>query len=105
MLALYVERFPNANFFEGKIISIGGSLDSANGSEKMEMGDISAIIMSNLPIWAEWKQAAPMKTVLLPDYEQKLEEIAQKTQGSSQTSPQCVQYLFQGRTGAYFARN
>lgn len=77
LIAIYLHNHPESTFFLGKGLALGGSLQQ---SEKgINSGDVSAVIMQNLPIWAELMRTPDLKTALQPDYEVKLQQIIEKT--------------------------
>jgi hypothetical protein len=55
MLALYTHNYPDTHIFSGKNLSIGGGQenDFSNSSLPYRTGNISAIVMQNLPVWAQ----------------------------------------------------
>ena len=79
MLTIYLNRQPDTQFFRGKNISIGGSLQHDLDSFSMICGDISALIIKNLPFWATYLQAFPMKLALMNKWEKKIEAMAKKS--------------------------
>ena len=50
MMTLLVENKPDSEVFSGKGLSIGGSLQSNQLNSRVLMGDVSAVVMKNLPI-------------------------------------------------------
>jgi hypothetical protein len=53
MITLLANNKPDTKVFEGKGLSIGGSLTENPVNSSMLMGDVSAVVMKNLPIWAQ----------------------------------------------------
>lgn len=79
LLAMYYENYPEANLYSGKHLVIGGS-SVLNGSGKDSyIGDLSAIIVRNLPWWAEIKRTPSKEIALMSDWEPKIELMAQET--------------------------
>ena len=77
LIAIYLHNNPESNFYLGKGLALGGSLQS---SEKgINTGDVSAVIMQNLPAWAQLMRSPDLKTALHENYEEKLAQIIQKT--------------------------
>jgi hypothetical protein len=54
MLCLYVNNYPETKIFQGKMLGIGGSYQPNHLNPNTYYGDVSALIMKNLPIWAEF---------------------------------------------------
>lgn len=81
MVSIYVNNFPDSKLFSGKSLSIGGTLEknplNPNGTAKA--GDISAVIMQNLPIWAQFVRTPSLETALMSEWEQKIEKMARET--------------------------
>ncbi|MGF1533275.1 MAG: GH3 auxin-responsive promoter family protein [Bernardetiaceae bacterium] len=76
MLAIYADLYPDANVFAGKGLSVGGSLQTNPYNPKTYCGDISALIMQNLPFWAEWLRTPSLEVALLSDWEEKIWRMA-----------------------------
>ena len=68
LLALYYENFPNRKLYKGKHLNVGGSLQMNPNVIDSYLGDISAIIMKNLPWWAEIKRTPSQATALMSDW-------------------------------------
>ncbi len=86
ILTLYCETFPEAKIFQGKSLLIGGSHEINPLSENMYCGDLSAVIMNNLPFWVNLLSTPKPEIALLADWEQKLERMAQATKFEDVTS-------------------
>ncbi|MCH5243461.1 MAG: GH3 auxin-responsive promoter family protein [Lentimicrobiaceae bacterium] len=79
MLALYMRENPKSGLFAGKNISMGGSLHSWKDNPDICCGDVSAIITSQLPCWAEIFRTPKRKIALMEEWESKLQQMAQAT--------------------------
>eukprot|EP01132_Coremiostelium_polycephalum_P000578 gene578-723_t len=88
MLATYLSQNPHSQLFQGKNLALGGSLYANNFSPNSETkyGDVSAVIMKNLPLWAKWASAPDIDIALLENWEEKLEKLAQTTANENITS-------------------
>ena len=75
MLAIYGQAYHKAGFFFGKTLVLGGSKQINNIGEGIFTGDISAILIKNLYFWAK-KSRTPESISLLPDWEVKLQALA-----------------------------
>lgn len=75
MLALYCNNHPNSNIFSGASLALGGSRQENDMNNDMFLGDVSAIIIDNLPFWAEWFRVPNKNIALLPDWETKLHKM------------------------------
>ena len=81
MLGTYAVHHPKTAFVLGKTLVMGGSQQVNRIGDSIYTGDISAILMKNLPR-AVKKRRTPEEIALLPDWEEKLErltEYAKKT--------------------------
>ncbi len=88
MLSLYINNFPETKLFTGKSLSIGGSLQINNldGNKNSHFGDISAVIMQNLPLWAQFARTPSLETALMGEWEKKIERMAEETIQENVTS-------------------
>ena len=74
LLCLYLSNNENSKLFEGKNLRLGGSKSTyfENGSI---YGDLSAILIENMPIWAEYISTPGKKVALMSDWEHKMPAI------------------------------
>jgi hypothetical protein len=79
LLALYYIQRPNANVYSGKSLILGGSSRINSFNEDGYTGDLSAIIIRNLPVWVELKRTPSRDIALMDNWEEKIEMIAQTT--------------------------
>lgn len=80
LLSLYCNNYPNHSFFSGKGLALGGShsIREINNKEYY-VGDLSAIIIQNLPFWVEINRVPKRRVALLEEWETKIEEMAKAT--------------------------
>lgn len=76
MLGTYAVHHPETTFVLGKTLVMGGSQQVNMIGDSIYTGDISAILMKNLPR-AVKKRRTPEEIALLPDWEEKLEKLAE----------------------------
>ncbi|NGM60516.1 GH3 auxin-responsive promoter family protein [Sphingobacterium sp. SGG-5] len=79
MLSIYCSNRPDTKLFTGKSVVIGGSSQINNFSPDSYYGDLSSILIRNLPFWAEFKRTPNIEVTLNPNFEEKIEQIAQIT--------------------------
>jgi hypothetical protein len=79
VLGVHIENHPDTSFLEGRSLVMGGSASINQLNENSYYGDLSAVITQNLPIWAELLRTPDLRTALHPNYEEKIEMMAQKT--------------------------
>ncbi len=85
-LTQYFSFNPNANIFEGKGLLIGGSHRVNQLNQKAYFGDLSAVLMNHMPLWANWKSTPDIQIAMLENWEEKLEKMAQATIQENVTS-------------------
>ena len=74
MLGMYAIHYPDSAFILGKTLVLGGSQQVNQIGNGIYTGDISAIMMKNLPAPAR-RRRTPESIALLPDWEEKLEKL------------------------------
>lgn len=79
VLAIYHENYPNNNLFPGKTLTLGGSHQINSFNVNSHYGDLSAILIENLPFWTQFFRTPSRKVALLDDWEEKLELITKET--------------------------
>jgi hypothetical protein len=73
-LALYCNVVPETKIFEGLGLRLGGSTE-IQSEGKSHSGDLSAILIQNIPLWAELRSAPSSDTALMSDWEKKIDAI------------------------------
>lgn len=79
MYAVYYNIHPNANLVDGKSLVLGGSHQVNKLNDNCYYGDLSAVLMQNLPIWAEAKRVPVLSIALMDNWEEKIELMARAT--------------------------
>lgn len=79
LLALYYSIHPNTKLFNGKHLVVGGSAEVNQLSPDSYFGDLSAIIMKNLPWWAEIRRTPSIEIALMSNWEEKIDMMAWRT--------------------------
>ena len=79
LLGIYYHTYPNRKLYNGKHLIIGGSAQINPIGFNSYLGDLSAIIVKNLPFWAEVRRTPSRATTLLSNWEEKLEKMARET--------------------------
>jgi hypothetical protein len=81
LLSIYVNNYPDTMLFDGKGLAVGGShqINEFDPSASSYYGDVSAVIMKNLPDWAEFIRTPSLETALLSNWEEKIEKMARET--------------------------
>jgi hypothetical protein len=86
VLALYMNNYPDSKLFRGKGLTLGGSHKVDNYNNQSYYGDLSAILIENLPFWTEFIRTPSQEVALLDKWEEKLEKIANETLRENVTS-------------------
>src|ERR1700761_3006952 len=86
LLTIYFNNQPNARMFTGKILTLGGSNQVSQLSPDTSFGDLSAVLMKNLPFWAEFHRTPHIDIALLENFEEKIEKMAHITKDVNVTS-------------------
>ncbi|MCH2223299.1 MAG: GH3 auxin-responsive promoter family protein [Crocinitomicaceae bacterium] len=79
LLGLYYHNHPNRKLYKGKHLIIGGSAEVNYLSSDSYFGDLSAIIVKNLPWWAEIRRTPAREIALMSEWEEKIEKMARST--------------------------
>ncbi len=81
LLSIYVNNYPNTNIFSGKGLGVGGSyqVNEFDPTSTSHYGDVSAVIMQNLPPWAEFIRTPSLEVALMDNWEEKIDRIAMQT--------------------------
>ena len=84
-MCLYLNNNPDSELFVGKSLRLGGSkeLYEQNGTV---FGDLSAILIDNMPFWAEFSSTPSNEVSLMPDWETKMQAIVNETINENVTS-------------------
>lgn len=86
MLSLYFNNRPNARIFTGKSLTLGGSNQVNQLHPDASFGDLSAVIMKNLPMWAEFCRTPHIDIALIENFEEKIEKMAHAVKDVNVTS-------------------
>ena len=86
LLTIYFNNRPNTRMFTGKILTLGGSHQISSLNADTSFGDLSAVIMKNLPLWAEFSRTPNLDITLMENFEEKIEKVAMATKDVNVTS-------------------
>lgn len=80
IVSVYFSMYPESAMFEGKNLVMGGSgaVQEVSNTSYYE-GDLSAILMRNLPFWAQFRRTPSIEIALMDEWENKLELMAEST--------------------------
>jgi hypothetical protein len=85
LLCMYLNNNPESQLFTGKSLRLGGSKEiyRNNGTS---YGDLSAILIDNMPFWAEFSSTPSSEISLMSDWEIKMQAIVDETLMENVTS-------------------
>jgi hypothetical protein len=86
ILAIYTQNFPETEIFKGKGLTLGGSHEINRINNESFYGDLSAILIENLPFWTYFIRTPSQEIALMSEWEEKLEKIADTTIKENVTS-------------------
>ncbi len=86
LISIYCNLRPDTKIFSGKGLTLGGSHQvNSNGGESF-YGDISAVLMQNLPFWAQMIRTPELSIALLDKWEEKIDRMVKATINENVTS-------------------
>ena len=87
MLSIYFHNHPESNIFGGRGLAMGGSSSITEvNNESYYTGDLSAILLQNLPLWMQLKKTPSQTIALMDEWESKIEKMARVTSEHNVTS-------------------
>jgi hypothetical protein len=78
-LAIYFSNYPESRLYSGKGLTLGGSQQINKVNNKSYFGDLSAILMDNMPFWTYFVKTPRQDIALMAEWEEKLEKISETT--------------------------
>jgi hypothetical protein len=85
-LSIYCHNRPDTKLFSGKGLVMGGSHQVNALNDDSFYGDLSAVLMQNLPFWVHFIRTPNLSVTLLSDWEEKIEKMARLTMNEDVTS-------------------
>lgn len=85
LLCLYLNNNEDSQLFVGKSLRLGGSKQLYEDNNTF-FGDLSAILIDNMPIWAEFSSTPSSNISLMGDWENKMPAIINETINENVTS-------------------
>jgi hypothetical protein len=78
LLCMYLNNNPDSRLFTGKGLRLGGSkkLDKKSGTAA---GDLSSILIDNMPFWADYSSTPSNEVALMAEWETKMPAIVRET--------------------------
>lgn len=85
LLCLYLNNNEESELFTGKSLRLGGSKQLYEDNNTF-FGDLSAILIGNMPFWAEFSSTPSNKVSLMSEWETKIKAIINETKNENVTS-------------------
>jgi hypothetical protein len=81
LYSIFINNYPETKIFAGKGLGVGGSyrVNEFDPTSSSHYGDVSAVIMQNLPPWAEVIRTPSLEVALMDNWEEKIEKLARET--------------------------
>lgn len=86
LLCIYFHNKPESELFNGKLLTMGGSQQINSLNNESYYGDLSAILIQNLPIWIELFRTPGVDIALMDEWENKIEKMARFTMTENVTN-------------------
>jgi hypothetical protein len=86
VFAIYINNYPETRVLMGKSLILGGSHSVNNFSNNSYYGDLSAILIENVPFWTDFIRIPPARIALIEEFEEKIEEIIKTSLNQNVTS-------------------
>lgn len=85
LLCMYLNNNPDSQLFMGKSLRLGGSKELYENNGTV-YGDLSALLIANMPFWAEYSSTPSNEVSLMADWEVKMQAIVNETVQENVTS-------------------
>lgn len=76
--ALFLNNHPDTNIFDGKCFVLTGSVRPNSENGKAFAGDISGVLIENLPTWVQMLRTPKKEIALIADWEEKMDLICKE---------------------------
>ncbi len=86
IIVFYMSNFQGNNLFFGRSLAIGGSQQINKYDNQIYYGDLSAVLIENLPFWVRVLKTPDKKIALMEEWERKIELMAKTTANDNVTN-------------------
>lgn len=86
LISLYCNLKPETQIFSGKGLILGGSHQINSFGGESFYGDISAVLMQNLPFWVQMIRTPELSIALMDNWEEKIDKMVSATLNENVTS-------------------
>jgi hypothetical protein len=78
-VVMHYSLFPDSSLFKGKGLVIGGSHQISSFNSDSYFGDLSAVLLQNMPTWGHIFRTPDLSIALMDEWEEKIEKMAEVT--------------------------
>jgi hypothetical protein len=86
VFAQYINMCPETKVLKGKSLTLGGSHRINNFSNNSYYGDLSAIMIENVPFWSDFIRTPSTEIALIEEFEEKIDKIIETALDQNVTS-------------------
>jgi hypothetical protein len=86
VLSFFYLNRPESDLLTGKGLVVGGSHQVHRVNDNIQYGDLSAVVMQNMPFWSQWLRTPGLEIALMDEWEEKIEKMAEATIKENVTS-------------------
>ncbi|NQU52448.1 MAG: GH3 auxin-responsive promoter family protein [Bacteroidetes bacterium] len=86
VFAQYIKNHPETKLLKGKTLTLGGSHRINNFSNNSYYGDLSAIMIENIPFWTDFIRIPTSEIALIEEFEEKIDKIIETSLDQNVTS-------------------
>lgn len=86
VLLTYLMQNPETEIFSGKGLVMGGSHQINQNNNDSFFGDLSAVMMQNMPFWAQYLRTPDLSIAIMDNWDEKIERMANATLNENVTN-------------------
>jgi hypothetical protein len=86
MLSIYCNNYPDTRLFSGKVLGMTGTHNMDEGNGGSYSGDVSAILLENIPFWVSLMRTPGRSVALMDEWESKIDSLAHTTMNEDVTN-------------------
>ena len=86
VFAQYIKNYPETKVLKGKTLTLGGSHRVNDMNNNSYLGDLSAILIENVPFWTDFIRTPSTEIALIEEFEEKIERIIETALEQNVTS-------------------
>ncbi len=86
VFAQFIKNYPETKILKGKTLTLGGSHRVNKTSNNSFYGDLSAILIENVPFWADFIRTPSTEIALIEEFDEKIDKIIETALDQNVTS-------------------